>query len=115
MSNWLTNLFTGGVGNVVDSIGGIADTFIQTPDEKTAFKLEVEKLIQQRDSEIEKTIRTELQAKERVLIAELNQGDNFTKRARPTVVYAGLSLRGDSCGYGQKTHLNIIGLTHGSI
>ena len=26
------------------------------------------------------------------MVAELNQGDNYTKRARPTVVYAGLAF-----------------------
>ena len=52
----------------------------------------MEVLLQKRDAEIEETIRTELQAKERVLVAELTQGDSYTKRARPTVVYAGLTF-----------------------
>ena len=88
--SWIGEKIASGVSGLVSSIGGVADRFIQTPDEKAAFKLEVETLIQKRDSEIEQTIRAELQAKERILVAELNQGDNFTKRARPTVVYAGL-------------------------
>jgi len=37
-------------------------------------------------------MRAELQAKERILVAELTQGDSYTKRARPTVVYAGLAF-----------------------
>ena len=41
---------------------------------------------------MEETIRAELSAKERILVAELNQGDSYTKRARPTVVYAGLVM-----------------------
>ncbi len=36
------------------------------------------------------TIRTELEAQKSILVAELQQGDNYTKRARPTVVYVGL-------------------------
>ena len=51
---------------------------------------EMESLLQKPDSEIEQTIRAELGAKARALVAELAQGDNYTKRARPTVVYAGL-------------------------
>lgn len=51
----------------------------------------MESLLQKRDSEIEQTLRSELQAKERILVAELQQGDAYTKRARPTVVYAGLA------------------------
>lgn len=50
----------------------------------------METLLQKRDSEIEQTARAETQARERVLVAELTQGDNFTKRARPSVVYIGL-------------------------
>ena len=52
--------------------------------------MQIESLLQKRDSEIEATIRQELQAKERILVAELTQGSTFTKAARPTVVYYGL-------------------------
>jgi hypothetical protein len=31
-------------------------------------------------------------AKSRIIVAELSQGDNYTKRARPTVVYGGLLM-----------------------
>jgi hypothetical protein len=58
--------------------------------EASEIKLEFERLLQTRDSEVEETIRTELGVKERILVAELTQGDNFTKRARPSVVYFGL-------------------------
>lgn len=92
--SWFTKLFSGGVGSVVDSIGSVADKFIQTPDEKAAFKLQVEALLQKRESEIEQTIRQQLESKERILVAELNQGDTYTKRARPTVVYMGLVFIG---------------------
>lgn len=92
--SWFTNLFSGGVSSVVDSIGEVADKFIETPDEKSAFKLAVETLLQKRESEIEHTIRKQLESKERILVAELNQGDNYTKRARPTVVYVGLIFIG---------------------
>lgn len=91
---WFSNLFSGSVGSLVKSIGDVADRFIETPDEKAKFALEVEQLLQKRDSEVEQTIRKELESKERVLVAELNQGDSYTKRARPTVVYAGLSFIG---------------------
>lgn len=66
------------------------DKFNLSGEEKQQFQLEMEALIQKRDSEIEASIRSELQSKERVLVAELAQGDSYTKRARPTVVYAGL-------------------------
>jgi len=34
----------------------------------------------------------EIEAKAKVMIAELNQDDNYTKRARPTVLYAGIII-----------------------
>ena len=90
--NWLTKIFSGGVGTLVEQVGGVVDQFHLSGEEKQKFKLELEALLQKRDSDIEETIRAELQAKERVLVAELTQGDNYTKRARPTVVYAGLGF-----------------------
>lgn len=88
--NFLKKLLTSSSDSLVDSIANVADRFITTDDEQQEFELAVERLLQQRDSEIEQTIRAELAAKERILVAELQQGDNYTKRARPTVVYAGL-------------------------
>lgn len=86
----LKSWMAGGVSGLVDSLANVADRFIETDDEKAKFKLEAAELIQDRDSELEQTLRKELEAKERMLVAELNQGDSYTKRARPTVVYAGL-------------------------
>jgi len=83
------NLLSGGLlGTVTD----IADKFIESDDEKSAFKLQMEEVLQKRDSEIEQTIRSELKAKENIIVAEMTQGDNYTKRARPTVIYFGLAV-----------------------
>jgi hypothetical protein len=90
--SWFSDIFSGTVGGVVEGIGNVADKFITTDDEKNAFRLETLKLIQQRDSEIEATARAELEAKSKILQAELQQGDNYTKRARPTTVYFGLGV-----------------------
>ncbi len=90
----LSSIFSSGVGAFVEKIGNVADEFHLSGEEKQKFKLEMESLLQKRDSEIEQTLRKEMEAKERVMVAELTQGDNFTKRARPTVVYAGLGYIG---------------------
>lgn len=87
---WLSEIFTGSVGSIVEQVGNVADKFHLSGEEKQRFQLEMEALLQKRDAEIQSSLRSELQAKERVLVAELSQGDNYTKRARPTVVYAGL-------------------------
>lgn len=81
-----------GGGGIIDSIGGIVDKFHLSGEEKQKFKLEMEGLLQARDANVEETVRAQIQARERVLIAELQQGDTFTKRARPTVVYFGLFM-----------------------
>ena len=86
----MTKIFAGGVGKVIGQVGSIIDQFKLSPDEKQKFKLETESLLQKPDSEIEQTSRAELGAKEHFLVAELAQGADYTKRARPTVVYAGL-------------------------
>jgi len=86
------------IGSVVGSITDIAEKLFgkpTTPEEKAKFaelKIRSEEVLQKRDSEMEITLRAELGAKERVLIAELQQGDKYTKRARPTVVYVGLFM-----------------------
>ena len=56
------------------------------------MKLEFEKLATARLQILEEATREEMAAKTKVLVAELNQGDAFTKRARPMVVYAGLGF-----------------------
>ncbi len=86
----ISKILGGGIKEVLGGVDKLIGRFKASPEEKQAFKLELEKLLQQKDAEIEETIRAELGAKERVLVAELQQGDSYTKRARPTVVYAGL-------------------------
>ena len=54
------------------------------------FRLEIEKLVHQRERQMEDTYRQHLNNSKDVVLAELKQDDKFTKRARPTVVYAGL-------------------------
>jgi len=75
---------------LIDGIGSVVDRFVTTGDEKNAFMLEVQKLAMLTESRVDERLAVELQAKERVLVAELQQDDNYTKRARPTVVYVGL-------------------------
>ena len=101
--------FISGAGtNLIDSLSEVVDNFVTTKEEKEKIKHEflriheeqkqnqrnflvhMEELTQQREKEVEQTIRQELNAKKEVMMAELNQDDRYTKRARPTVVYVGL-------------------------
>ena len=90
--SWLSKLFAGGVGTVVEKVGDTVDKFHLSGEEKQQFKLELQQVLMARESEIEQTVRKNLEAKERILVAELQQGDTFTKRARPSVVYFGLLM-----------------------
>ena len=80
----------GSLTGIMSGVKGLVGAFKLDPSEKKEFEVKMQALLQQRDSEIEATIRQELQAKERVLVAELTQGSTYTKAARPTVVYYGL-------------------------
>lgn len=88
----ISKIFGGGAKALIGSIGGVLDNLTTSKEEKMEAKRKVLELLAQRDAEIESTLRTTLQAKERVLVAELQQGDAFTKRARPSVVYGGLAM-----------------------
>ena len=80
----------GSVTGIMGAVKGLVGAFKLDPSVGKEFEVKMEALLQQRDSEIEQTIRQELQAKERILVAELQQGSTYTKAARPTVVYYGL-------------------------
>ena len=92
--SFISKILSSGTGDLIDKASQAVKRFVTTEDDRNQFKLELEGLLQARDSEVEQTIRAELGAKERVLVAELNQDDNFTKRARPMVVYMGLAYIG---------------------
>ena len=86
--NWLSALFGG--SDIVGGIAKIADDFNFSGEEKAELNLRMQAMIIERENKIQAAIMTELGAKERIIVAEMSQKDNFTKRARPTVVYAGL-------------------------
>ena len=88
--SWFSKLFTGSIIDIGRGISEIADNYIQTADEKAAFQLRMEELLQQQGSELEQTIRAELDAKQNIMVAELQSGDSYTRRARPTLVYFGM-------------------------
>ena len=85
-----SKILGGGASEVLNGVNNIIGKFKMSPNEKESFKLQLEGLLQKRDQEIEETYRQEVSAKSEIIKAELSQGDNYTKRARPTVVYMGL-------------------------
>ena len=86
----LFDLLTGPITGLVGAIGGVIDSLTTTDEEKNAAKVEFARLAAATEFQMIQELTKELEAKERVIVAELQQGDNYTKRARPTVVYVGL-------------------------
>lgn len=79
-------------GDTLKTITGVAEKFIGDPNAKNEFAIEMEKILKQRESEVEQTLRQRMTVTQEVISAEMAQGDNFTKRARPSVVYWGMAL-----------------------
>ena len=71
---------------------GMVDDLHTSGEEKLAVKAQMMETQVALAIELEKASAVEAEAKKAVLVAELQQGDAYTKRARPTVVYAGLVL-----------------------
>lgn len=83
-------LFGKGITDVVTSVGDVVDRFTLSKEEKQEFKLEIQSRMMKLEGELEETYRKELDARQEIIKAELAQGDSYTKRARPTIVYAGM-------------------------
>lgn len=86
LPNWLKGLFSGGIQSTVSAIADLSEKHLG----KKELKLEIERMLHVRDMALMENLNAELGAKERILVAELQQGDSYTKRARPTVIYVGL-------------------------
>lgn len=89
MTNWQKLI---GVETLMEKGAEIVDRFVRTKDEKAAATAELEGRISDFAGELERTVRQELAARQAIMVAELRQGDNFTKRARPSIVYFGLAF-----------------------
>ena len=86
----LKKIFSKGISEVIDSAGNLVDRFSLTKQEKQEFKLEMQSRLLKLETELEETYREELEDRKEVIKAELAQGDLYTKRARPSIIYAGI-------------------------
>jgi len=77
-----------GLGSVFDFAKGIMDK-IWPPAADPNKKLEAQILLQ---TMLETRENNLIEASKSVIVSEMQQGDTFTKRARPCVVYAGLGF-----------------------
>ena len=75
-----------GLGSVADLAKGVMDKFwppAADPNEKLKAQLALQQVVEERENKL-------IEAQRSIIVAEMNQGDSYTKRARPTIVYAGL-------------------------
>jgi hypothetical protein len=78
----------GWIGNVSDLAKTLVDKIFPPqadPNEKLRAQEAIEQAVQARENQIIDTQKS-------IMVAELQQGDNYTKRARPTIIYAGLGM-----------------------
>lgn len=77
-----------GIGSVADLAKNIINRFFpqkMSESERAKLQIELQGMLQERETKL-------LEVQKSILVAELQQGDAYTKRARPTVVYAGLAF-----------------------
>jgi len=73
------------IKQAISPIKDLVSEAITDKDKALAINAKIDELENQLASKI-------IDAKKEVMVAELKQDDKYTKRARPTVVYAGLSF-----------------------
>jgi hypothetical protein len=77
-------------GGVVASVGNVIDKLHTSEAEKLAARNEAAAIILRAMEQVDSTYLAEVTAKRDVMVAEMAQGDTYTKRARPTIIYGGL-------------------------
>lgn len=75
-----------GLGSIAEFARTIVDKFFppsMSSAEKAEYQLKLQAMIEQREISL-------IEAQKSIMVSEMDQGDNYTKRARPSLVYAGL-------------------------
>lgn len=79
-----------GLGSLADLAKGLVDRFwppAASEAEKMAASMQIQQMLEARESAV-------LDTQKAVMVAEMNQTDPFTKRARPSIVYFGMAAIG---------------------
>jgi hypothetical protein len=79
-----------GIGNIADFAKSLVDRFFPpqaTAEDKLKAGMELQRMLEERENNLVK-------AKAAIMTAEMAQEDKFTKRGRPTIIYAGLAFIG---------------------
>lgn len=79
-----------GIRSVADLAKAVVERVFppkMTAAEKAQAQVQLQEILEKRENSI-------IEAQRAIIVAEMQQGDNYTKRARPTVVYMGLLFIG---------------------
>ncbi|MGF7140239.1 holin family protein [Roseimarinus sediminis] len=87
---FLSKLLGGGASEFIDGVTNAVDEFTLSKEEKQDFKLKMQEYLLKLDERAKASYQEELNTRSEIIKAEMAQGDVFTKRARPTIVYTGL-------------------------
>jgi hypothetical protein len=83
-------------GNITSGITDVISKFVKDPNQAAILSSELTKLTIKAEADIaagvEESYQQELKSKTEIMVAELKQDDKFTKRVRPTLLYAGLAM-----------------------
>ena len=88
----LKDLIGGLFGKVLEQGAAIADEFTLSKEEREEFRQKDEERLLKLQEAVEDTVQARYAAVAGIIRAEMEHGDNFTKRARPSLVYAGLGM-----------------------
>jgi len=75
-----------GLGSVADFASTVITRFFpekMSEADRAQAQIALQEMLEARENKV-------IDAQREVMVAEMNQGDTYTKRARPTIVYAGL-------------------------
>jgi hypothetical protein len=87
--NFLDKIIGGGIGSILEGASSVIDSLQAGKLNKQEAVKQLTEIADREKSRMHDEAVAEIGAKERILVAELQQGDAFTKRARPFVVYSG--------------------------
>ena len=87
----------GGVGSLLKNglgsdIKNAIDELHLSPEEKMAHELKIMDRVNARAAQVASEVMAQFESVTRIIEAEMKSGDNYTRRARPSMVYWGMFL-----------------------
>ena len=84
------SIFTDIIGGTLKKVKDAILPFVNTADKKNKLELSLKAIEADLNTQLEMTYRIELESRAKIIQAEMEHGNSYTKNARPTIVYAGL-------------------------